>query len=70
MDDVELEEILRVNLSTSLEIDEGREIATPDVPLAALQQLIRNAVLHRSYEGTKGPRGNYLSGRDGWPTLG
>jgi ATP-dependent DNA helicase RecG len=31
------------------------EIRTPDYPIAALQQLARNAVLHREYEGTNAP---------------
>lgn len=31
------------------------EVRTATYPLAALQQLTRNAILHRSYEGTNAP---------------
>ncbi len=31
------------------------EIRHPDYPIVALQQLARNAVLHRTYEGTNAP---------------
>jgi ATP-dependent DNA helicase RecG len=31
------------------------DIARPDYPLVALQQLARNAILHRTYEGTNAP---------------
>ena len=32
-----------------------REIRTPSYPLPALQQLARNAIMHRTYEGTNSP---------------
>jgi ATP-dependent DNA helicase RecG len=31
------------------------DIARPEYPLVALQQLARNAILHRTYEGTNAP---------------
>ena len=31
------------------------EVRTPTYPMAALQQLVRNAVMHRTYEGTNAP---------------
>jgi ATP-dependent DNA helicase RecG len=31
------------------------DLARPDYPVAALQQLVRNAILHRTYEGTNAP---------------
>jgi len=34
---------------------QAREAQHPDYPLAALQQLTRNAVLHRTYDGTNAP---------------
>lgn len=40
----------RVNLTTS-----DIENRSPTYPLAALQQIVRNAVMHRTYEGTHAP---------------
>ena len=40
------------------------EIREPDYPIVALQQLARNGVLHRTYEGTNAPvRINWFSDR-------
>jgi len=52
----ELDELLRLNIRTAVRIgDDLRDSRQPDYPLAALQQLTRNAVLHRTYEGTAAP---------------
>lgn len=51
-----LDELLRLHIRTSVTIgDELKDARQPDYPLAALQQLARNAVLHRNYEGTSTP---------------
>jgi len=51
-----LDEILELNVAVRTDISAGpREIRSPDYPIAALQQLARNAVMHRSYEGTNAP---------------
>ena len=51
-----LEELLKVNIQTAVEIaSRPVEVRTPDYPLIALQQIARNAVLHRSYENTNAP---------------
>ncbi len=51
-----LDELLEINISTSADLLSGpTEIKQPDYPIAALQQLARNAVMHRSYEGTNAP---------------
>jgi len=38
-----------------MEDRELEELRHPDYPIAALQQLTRNAILHRNYEGTNAP---------------
>lgn len=52
----QLDEILSINISTSIDFtSSATEARTPDYPLAALQQVARNAVMHRSYENTNSP---------------
>ncbi|MCX7046244.1 MAG: putative DNA binding domain-containing protein [Candidatus Sumerlaeota bacterium] len=51
-----LDEILSANISVATSfLSTPQEIKSPDYPLAALQQIARNAVLHRTYEGTYAP---------------
>jgi ATP-dependent DNA helicase RecG len=52
----QLDEILSINISTSIDFtSSATETRVPDYPLAALQQVVRNAVMHRSYENTNSP---------------
>ncbi len=53
---LEVEEILRSHIESIVRF-EGRpkEERTPSVPFEALQQLFRNAVLHRTYEASNAP---------------
>ena len=52
----ELDDLLKVNIQASVDFTSGPvEVQNPDYPLAALQQIVRNAVLHRSYENTNAP---------------
>lgn len=52
----QLDDLFRRNISIATDIaSRDREIRRPDYPLAALQQLARNAVMHRAYEGTNAP---------------
>jgi ATP-dependent DNA helicase RecG len=47
---------LEAHLSTATDItSQATEVVSPDYPLAALQQITRNAVLHRSYESPNAP---------------
>jgi ATP-dependent DNA helicase RecG len=58
LDDVlrRLDEILESNVSVGLTVlGRSTELREPDYPLEALRQLVRNAVLHRIYEGTHAP---------------
>jgi ATP-dependent DNA helicase RecG len=51
-----LDEKLTAHLMTSVEFaTQDREVRTTPYPLAAIQQLARNAVMHRNYEGTNAP---------------
>ena len=51
-----LDEKLNAHLTTSVDFtSQDREVRRSPYPLVALQQLARNAVLHRSYEGTNAP---------------
>ncbi len=51
-----LDEVLELNVRTPTEITgHTTEIRNPDFPLEALRQLARNAVMHRTYEGTNAP---------------
>jgi ATP-dependent DNA helicase RecG len=51
-----LDEILTINISTALVVSgTNTDIKRPDYPLNALQQMARNAILHRNYDGTNAP---------------
>jgi len=51
-----LDETLETHISVASDFSAGPlEIKHPDYPVVALQQLCRNAVMHRSYDGTNAP---------------
>lgn len=53
---LQLDEVLKINISVSGDVSKGStEIKQCDFPFAALQQLSRNAVMHRTYEHTNAP---------------
>ena len=52
----QLDDLLKLNVSVGAEVaTASRELRSPDYPVVALQQLARNAVMHRLYEGTNAP---------------
>jgi ATP-dependent DNA helicase RecG len=50
-----LDEILEVNIVQRTDLSTGSMIVRPDYPVLALQELARNAVIHRTYDGTNAP---------------
>jgi len=51
-----LDEVVEANIRISADLESAsREIRRPDYPLVAIQQLARNAVLHRDYQTTNAP---------------
>ncbi|MBI3281945.1 MAG: putative DNA binding domain-containing protein [Acidobacteria bacterium] len=60
-----LEEKIEANIATAREFaSKAKESVHPDYPVAALRQLVRNAVLHRNYQGTAAPvRMNWFAER-------
>ncbi len=51
-----LDETFQAHISVATDITaQPIEVHQPDYPIVALQQLARNAVLHRTYEGTNAP---------------
>lgn len=51
-----LDEKLRAHVTVAVDVtSEAVETRRPDYPIAALRQLVFNAVLHRNYEGTNAP---------------
>lgn len=51
----QLDEVLGLNISTAVDAAMSPEWRQSDYPVVALQQLCRNALLHRSYEVTNAP---------------
>lgn len=52
----ELDDILNSHIRIATDITSGQtEMRVPDYPIAALQQLVRNAVMHRDYETSNAP---------------
>jgi ATP-dependent DNA helicase RecG len=60
-----LDEIIEMNISTAIDVRQAAsELRTPDYPLGAIRQVVRNAVMHRAYDTTNAPvRINWFSDR-------
>ena len=51
-----VDEKIKAHISTAVDFQSGaKESRRPDYPMVALQQLIRNAIMHRTYENTNSP---------------
>jgi ATP-dependent DNA helicase RecG len=49
------EEKLKAHNRTAVDISQGQHLVTMDYPNIAFQQILYNAVMHRTYEGTNAP---------------
>lgn len=61
----EVDEVFKAHISVAADLrSRSTEIRQPDYPIVALQQLSRNAILHRTYEVTNAPvRVNWFNDR-------
>ncbi|MCU0656560.1 MAG: putative DNA binding domain-containing protein [Polyangiaceae bacterium] len=50
-----LDDLISLNISTPLELVPGTERVTRDYPQVAIQELVRNALMHRNYETSNAP---------------
>jgi ATP-dependent DNA helicase RecG len=51
-----IDEKITAQIKTAVDLTSSeKEARTPNYPIAAVQQLVRNAVMHRSYEATNAP---------------
>jgi len=51
-----LDDLLEINIASAVDVTSGpTEIRHPDYPIVALQQLVRNAIMHRDYEMSNAP---------------
>jgi ATP-dependent DNA helicase RecG len=51
-----LDDVLEANIRTELDVtDRSTHKARPDYPIDALRQVMRNAIMHRAYDGTNAP---------------
>jgi ATP-dependent DNA helicase RecG len=51
-----LDEVLQAQISVATDVTtQSTEVRHPDYPLVALQQIARNAVMHRNYETSRAP---------------
>ena len=52
---LELDRVLKTNISQALDTSGDLHKENPDYPLVALRELVRNAVIHRNYENSNTP---------------
>ncbi len=51
-----LDDLLEINVATAIDFTSGpNERETPDYPVDALRQLVRNALIHRNYQSSNAP---------------
>ncbi len=58
-----IEDILKAHISKSLKLSEKQHIESPDYPITALSQLVRNAIIHRDYKSNTPVRVHWFNDR-------
>ena len=58
-----IEDVLKAHISTSLRLSDKQHIQSSDYPIKALSQLVRNAVIHRSYKSYTPTRVHWFNDR-------
>ncbi|MGI9303844.1 MAG: hypothetical protein ACR2RB_14270 [Gammaproteobacteria bacterium] len=52
----DLDDLLVANIRVATDVTTSTtEIRNPDYPIAALQQIVRNAIMHRNYQTSNAP---------------
>ncbi len=51
----QIDEVCQANIAVALDMSATQHRKSPDYPLVALRQILRNAMLHRSYDQTNAP---------------
>ena len=52
----QLDDLLEINIASAVDLSSGpNERVTPDYPVDALRQLVRNALIHRNYQSSNAP---------------
>jgi len=52
---VRLDDLIAINIRQSVDIGGPTRLEKPDYPIEAIRQLVRNALVHRVYDGTNAP---------------
>ena len=58
-----IEELLQAHISISLELSDKQHLKSPDYPIQALSQLVRNALIHRNYRSNTPVRIHWFNDR-------
>lgn len=59
-----LDDLIELSISSTVDfVSQNREVRKPNYPIIAIQQIVRNAILHRNYQSNTPVRINWFSDR-------